>query len=173
MDLSAPSWDLFIILFFVITVGYGFLIQAERIIVTLIAAYLGLLLTNLFAGDVLGFFHGDNPLFGKYFIRAGFSATQVQLGIFFMTLALVSHKSGLDVARGNKRWSPLELLIISALTATLILSTVFGYLPTEQVTILAGQSELVATILEYHDLWLIAPLAFLIFLGFRKGVSPE
>ena len=167
MDWSAPSWDLFITLFVIITVGYGFLLQRERIVVTIVAAYIAILLVNLFWPDVFGFFHGDNPLLGKYFIRANLSETQVQIGVFVLAMIVISQKGGIDAAKGSGWLQPIELLTLSALTAGLILTAILDYLPDGNVVILAEQSRYIGLFVRYHDLWYLAPIGALIFLGFR------
>lgn len=169
MNLSTPSWDLFIVLFLIIAVGYGFLLQRERIVVTMVSAYIGLVVTSLFWPEVFGFFHGTNPLMGRYFIRANLSEAQIQIGLFVLTMILVSSKGGIDAERGRGWLSPIELTILSALTGAMILTTVLGYLPINTTGPLIEQSRLVRFLLTRHDLWIVAPAAALVFLGFRNS----
>lgn len=169
MDLSTPSWDLFIVLFLIIAVGYGFLLQRERIVVTMVSAYIGLAITSILWPDVFGFFHGDNPLMGRYFIRANFTEAQVQIGLFLVSTVLVASKGGIDAERGRGWLSPFELAVLSALTGTLILSTILHFLPAASTTPLVEQSRLVKYLVTHHDLWIIGPAAALVFLGFRGG----
>lgn len=169
MDLSTPSWDLFIVLFLIIAVGYGFLLQRERIVVTLVSAYIGLVVMNLFWPEVFGFFHGDNPLLGRYFIRANISEAQTQIGLFLITMILVSSKGGIDAERGRGWLSTFELAVLSVLAGALILATILNALPDANVAPLVEQSKLVRYLVTYHDLWIAAPAAALVFLGFRSG----
>lgn len=169
MNLSTPSWDLFIVLFLIIAVGYGFLLQRERIVVTMVSAYVGLVITSLFWPDVFGFFHGTHPLLGRFFIRANFSEAQVQIGLFLSTMILVSSKGGIDAERGRGWLSPLELAILSALTGALIIAAILHILPPASTAPLVEQSKLVRYLVLYHNLWIAAPAAALVFLGFRNG----
>lgn len=168
MNFAAPSWDLFTILFVIITIGYGFMMQRERIIVTMVAAYVGIAFSELFWKNVAGFFQGDSPLFGKYFIHGNFSPTQIHIAIFLGTLLIVATKAGLDVERGEGWLSPLELLVISGLTGALIVATVVGYLPADVQHTLAAQSRFVAYLINHHSLVVLAPVAALAALGFRQ-----
>lgn len=168
MSFAAPSWDLFTILFLIITVGYGFLMQRERIVVTMVAAYIGIVFSQLFWQSIAKFFQGDNPLLGKYFIHGNFSQTQIQMALFLGTMFLVATKAGIDAERGEGWLSPLELLIISALTGALILATVVGYLPADAQHTLAEQSRFVTYLVQHHDLWIMAPAIALVALGFRR-----
>lgn len=169
MDLSAPSWDLFITLFFVITIGYGFLLQREKIVVTMVAAYAGIAIAQLFWPDVYGFFHGENSIMGRYFIRANFTEPQIQIGLFLLTTVLVSAKGSLDAERGRGWLSPLEVIVLSGLTGALIMTTILGYMPAENTGKLAEQSKLVGHLVKHHDLLTIGPILILVGLGLRDG----
>lgn len=169
MNLSAPSWDLFITLFLIISVGYGFLMQRERIVVTIVSAYLALVVSQMFWPSVFGFFHGDNPLLGRYFVRADLSEAQVQIGLFVISMILISTKAGIDAQKGKGWLSPFELLVLSGLAGAVIATTIIGYLPEESRTHLAEQSRFVFYLVHYHNLLLIAPIAAMVALGFHKG----
>lgn len=168
MNFSAPSWDLFVVLFLVITVAYGFLMQRERIVVTLVAAYIGIVMSSMFATAVQGFFTGETPLLGKYFIAANLSPAQIQIGLFTLTMILVSTKGGIDAEKGRGWLSPLELAGLSALTGTLIMTTLLGFLAPDQRSLLTDSSRLVMYLDHFHGIWTVAPIAALIGLGFRR-----
>ncbi len=171
MSFTAPSWDLFTVLFLIITIGYGFMMQRERIVVTMVAAYIGIVFSQLFWPAIHSFFQGDNPLLGKYFVHGNFNQTQIQMALFLVTMLLVATKAGIDAERGEGWLSPLELLLISALTGALILATVVGYLPADAQHTLANQSRFVSYLVQHHDLWILAPAAALVALGFKRGRS--
>jgi hypothetical protein len=171
VNFSAPSWDLFILLFLIIAVGYGFLMQRERIVVTMVAAYLGFIISALFWPEVFGFFHGTHPLLGRYFIRAEVSEAQVQIGLFVISMILVSSKAGIDAEKGRGWLSGFELFVLSALTGALIAAVILGYLPEAARTALAEQSKLIRYLVQYHDLAILAPIAGLVLLGIRNGRS--
>ena len=171
MNFSAPSWDLFVALFLIVSIGYGFLMQRERIIVTMVAAYVGLVFAILFTPQVFGFFHGTNPLLGKFFIRANLDITQIQIGLFLLTTILVSTKAGLDAERSRGWLTPFELVLTSALTGILIAGAIIGFLPETTRLGLATGSKFVAYLVHYHDLAILAPIAFLVVLGLRDGLT--
>lgn len=173
MNFSAPSWDLFIVLFLIIAVGYGFLLQRERIVVTMVAAYIGLVISSLLWPDVFGFFQGTAPLFGRYFIRANVTESQIQIGLFVISLLLISTKAGIDAERGRGWLSGFELFALSALTGTLIAAVILGFIPDAARATLAEQSKLVNYLVHYHHLAILAPIAGLIGLGIRNGRSRD
>lgn len=168
MNFSAPSWDLFVVLFLVITIAYGFLLQRERIVVTMVAAYVGIVMSAMFAGPVQSFFTGDTPLLGKYFIAVNLSLSQIQIALFVLTLLLVSTKAGIDAEKGRGWLSPIELTILSTLTGALIVTTILSFMPIEQRELLAETSRLVMYLDHFHGLWTVAPIVGLIVLGLRR-----
>ena len=169
MNFSAPSWDLFIVLFLIIAVGYGFLMQRERIVVTMVAAYIGVVIASLFWPDVFGFFHGTQPLLGRYFIRADVTESQVQIALFVGSMILVSAKAGIDAEKGRGWLSGFELFALSALIGAMIAAVILGYLPEAARSALAEQSKLMRYLVMYHDLAILAPVAGLVALGIRNG----
>lgn len=169
MNFSAPSWDLFLILFLIIAVGYGFLMQRERIVVTMVAAYLGLVVSAMVWPEVFGFFQGTHPLLGKYFIRANVTESQVQMGLFVLTMIAVSTYAGLDADKGRGWLSGFELFVLSALTGALIAAVIVSYLPEAARSHLGEQSELAGYLVRYHDLAILAPILGIVLLGIRNG----
>lgn len=133
----------------------------------MVAAYIGMVIVQLFWPEVLGFFQGEHPLLGKYFIRANFSQTQVQIGLFVLATLLISDKGGIDAEKGRGWLSPIELILLSAMTGAMIIAVILGYLPEANTQVLAEQSRLVHYLVQYHHLWVIAPIAALVALGFR------
>lgn len=143
--------------------------QRERIVVTIVSAYIALVVSQMFWPSVFGFFHGDNPLLGRYFVRASFTESQVQIGLFVLAMILISTKAGIDAEKGKGWLSTFELLTLSAAAGALIATTILGYLPEDVRVSLAEQSRFVFYLVHYHNLLLIAPIAALVGLGFYKG----
>ncbi|MEK7460902.1 MAG: hypothetical protein AAB647_01650 [Patescibacteria group bacterium] len=173
MNFSAPSWDLFIVLFLIIAVGYGLLMQRERIIVTMVAAYIGLVISSLLWSDVFGFFQGTHPLLGRYFIRANVTESQIQIGLFAISMFLVSHKAGIDAEKGRGWLSGIELFILSALTGLLIAAIILGYVPEAAKVTLAEQSKLIGYLVHYYNLAILTPIAVVVLLGIKNGRSRD
>lgn len=164
-----PSWDLFIILFFIIGIGYGFILQRDRVIMTLISVYVGIVIATTFAPVVQGFFHGDITLFGRFFIKSSASPFTIQTGLFFLTVLILSFKGGLGTFKGKGILSPLEIIIYSVLNTALMLAIIFSFLPEETKATFADQSRLAIIIMKNYNIWLIAPLIIMTIMGFRRG----
>ena len=54
--MPGPSWDLAIAVFFLIGMTFGYILQREKIVATLLSVYVALVVTQIFAGNVFEFF---------------------------------------------------------------------------------------------------------------------
>lgn len=168
MSASLPSWDLFITLFFIIGLAYGFILQRERIVATLMSVYAALVVSELLVEPVGQFFQGDKTLFNQIWIRSNTSPFTIHLAIFIGIIVLLSAKGGIMGSRGRGAISHLEVLVYSALNTALIVSSIFSFLPEATSATYAAGSKLVSFIVKYHDWWLILPILALVFFGFQR-----
>ncbi|TSC92311.1 MAG: Uncharacterized protein CEN89_764 [Candidatus Berkelbacteria bacterium Licking1014_7] len=129
--MNAPSWDLFIGLFFIIGVSYGFMMQKEKVMLTLISAYAAIVVTNLVSPFFQKFFLGDTNV-GNIFIKANASPFSVQAAIFVGIIVLITMRGGMITGKSRAIMSPFEMMIYSVLNSALILSTILYFLPEDQ-----------------------------------------
>jgi hypothetical protein len=163
---SAPSWDLFILLFFIALVAYGFLLQRDKTVITTIAIYVALVLASILVDPVQQFFSGEKALLNQVFIKSNANTFTIQTIIFVATIILLSAKSGIE-GRGSDS-SFLEVLGFSFLNGALIITSIIFFMdPAKQESIMHG-SKIVKFLMVYHNWWLILPVIFLIFTGWNK-----
>lgn len=163
--MQTPSWDLFIGLFFIVMIGYGFVLQRDKVIVTLLSIYVGLVIASGFTGSIQGFFAGEQTIANSLFIRSDASPFAIQTAIFGLVIVLISAKSGLTGKSTRGVLSPIELITYSALNAALILSIIFGFMDETSRTSIIESSKLGALVMEYAKIWLIGPLIFMLLTG--------
>lgn len=164
---GTPSWDLFIMLGFVALVAYGFLLQRDRAVVTMISIYVALIITAVLVGPAQDFFSGEKALFNQVFIRGNTNAFTIQAGIFLVTVALLSTKSGIE-GHGSSS-SVFEMFGFSVLNAALIISTILLYMdPAKRDTVMQA-SKLARMLIQYHTWILVLPAIFLVFTGWNKS----
>lgn len=167
-----PTWDLFLALFFVIGISYGFVLQRDRVIITLLGTYLAYLVTQTASPLISQFFNGDRTLLGELFIKVKASPFSVHMGVFLVSLMLISLKGGLDARRGKGLLTPLEIIVFSALNMALILDIVLTFMPAVMRQSMIDQSRIVTVITAHHAMWIVLPIALMVLLGFmRKGVE--
>src|SRR3990167_91994 len=165
---TMPSWDLIITLFFIVAIAYGFILQRDKTVVTLISVYVALVVVQVFAGNLQDFFAGEKTILGQLFIKSSASPFTIKTLLFAAVIALVSAKSGLS-SKGESSISPLEIFGFSFLNAALIISSIFSFMPEGTQAAYSGSSRLASFIINYHVWWIILPVVLLIVTGWKRN----
>ena len=162
---SVPSWDLFIVIFFVIAVFlYGISLGRDRIIFILISLYMALAVINTapylssWSSKVVNVNVGD----------FAFKAT-LFLGIFVFLFFLLS-KSALsstfgEVSAGGKWW---QVIIFSFLHVGLLISIILSFLPNGITDHLLSTTRHVFISDPGKFFWLIMPIGAMILFNRRS-----
>lgn len=166
---TLPTWDLFITLFFIIGVAFGFILQRDKVVLTTISIYVALVITQTLAEPVLQFFAGDRAILNQVFIKGINNAFAVQATIFTLVIAIVTTKSGLEGKGSGGILSPLELLGYSFLNTALIMSSFFFFMTEEARIAFSEGSKLAHFVIGYHTWWTLLPIILLIALGIKKS----
>jgi len=170
---STPSWDFIIGMFFAVTIAYGFILQRERILTTLLAVYVGIVVSQVWSGTLFQFVNGDKTVFGQFFVRSDASPQTIQVILFLITIGIMSTKSGLGSTRARAGlMSPIELFGYSFLTAALILSTILSFLPEASRTGIIEHSQLASKVMGYQIWWVILPVVLMLVTGGRRRSDP-
>ena len=165
----APSWNLFFIVFFIVGIAYGMMLQRERTVVTLVSIYVALVLTNLLNDPISKFFVGERTI-NSFFISSHVSPFTLKAGIFVLVLVLMITKSGLSGGSdGRGLLSPVEVFLYSFLNTALIVTTIMSFMPAEASASMIGQSSMAAFLAHHHTWWLLLPIACLIFFGWNRN----
>ncbi len=168
ISLDNPSWDLFIILFFLAAAFvYGMSLGRDRIVVILVAIYMALAVVNYapFLGTVSGSFGID-----KIFVVRISVFVLTFLGLFF----LLSRSALLrTIAKGDEQGNWFQVVIFSFLHIGLLISIVLSFLPIELAGSLAPLSQkfFVSDLARFF--WVIAPIGAMIFFGRSGGPKKE
>lgn len=166
---AVPTWDLFLILFFIIGVAYGFILQRDKTVITLISVYVALVITQVLTLPIQEFFAGDRTILGQFFIKANVSAFTVQTILFALTIALVSAKSGISGRDSGGMMSPIEVFGYSVLNTALIASSIFYFMPEAMRAGFDETGRIAHYLIQYHIWWIILPIILLVVTGFRKS----
>lgn len=167
-----PSWDLFITLFAIIIVAYGVIMARERIIITLISAYVGLVVAKVWGTTIFDFFNGNKTILDKVWIRSSASLFMVQLVVFGAVIGILSYRSGLTAKEG-KGLSTIEYLVYSLLATGLILSSIISFMPDSQQESIMRSSKLAYQIMSHQTWWIILPIIMMVFTSGKKRGSSE
>lgn len=171
--MPTPSWNLAITVIFLMGIAFGYILQRDKIVTTMLSVYVALIVTQAFSGTLQGFFEGSKTL-GQFWLNLHASSFTVRVIIFLGTITLLSAKSGISGGKSKGILSPIEVIIFSILTTGLILSSIFYFLPPEARDAFATSSKLAGLIVNYYMWWIMLPVVTLIGLGFfRKGGSSD
>lgn len=169
--MPAPSWDLAIAVFFLIGIAFGYILQREKIIATLLSVYVGLVITQVVSGNLTDFFQGSKTV-GTFWVQSGASPFTVRVVVFMATIMFLSAKGGISGTKAKGILSPIEIIILSFLTTGLILSSIFYFMPPESRETFIATSRLANLVIKNYLLWVTVPPIALIALGFfRRGSS--
>ncbi|MFC1687971.1 hypothetical protein ACFL0L_05365 [Patescibacteria group bacterium] len=165
---AEPTWDLFIILFFVVAAFlYGLSLGRDRIIVILVSIYMALAVVEHapFISDP-GFQEGVNNAVSQLFVFRISAFLVVFVFLFFMLSrsALVKTIASTD---SHGRW--WQVLLFSILHVGLIVSITLSFLPEEAAQGLAPFTQNLFASSNAQFVWIILPIAAMILI--KGGAS--
>jgi hypothetical protein len=163
LNWQTPSWDLFIILFFVLSaLIYGMSLGRQRIIVILISIYMSLAVANY--APVLENFLKDRGV-GDFFL---FKVTTF-LGAFLFLFFFLSRSALLKTfGGGNHDGSWWQVMIFSILQIGLLISVTLSYLPANVTASLSDLTKQIFINDTAKFLWIIAPILAMIIIRAPK-----
>lgn len=159
---ASPSWDLFIVLFFILAFFlYGMSLGRNRIIVILVSIYMALAIANNT--------FGNQP--SDWRIKF-LNWPEFQIGFFYGLLVIIFFlfsRTGLrktfdDMAEGKIH----QVLIFSILHVGLLVSITISFLPSESLNYLAPITRTIFVSEIGRPFWLIAPIFGLVTLLPKK-----
>jgi len=162
-----PSWDVFIGLTFVLGIAYGFILKREKTITILCSTYIAMVMSSSFTEYVFQFFQGNKVIGNQIWIKGNMSSSTVAIALFLLVLVFVSGAIN-SSSSSSGDLSPLEVVIYTALTMALVISTIIGYLPEATRTNVLTTSKIGGVIYGFRTLWIIAPPISLVILNFRR-----
>lgn len=152
VNLAAPTWDLFILLFFLLgTLIYGFTLGRERVVMLIVAIYMDLAVVS----------HAPHldVIRANLDLGAGF-ALQITafVGVFLILLFLLSKTAlshSFSLGDGGSWW---QVLTFSALHVGLLTSVILSYLPPDALSALTPVTRQIFTTEEARFAWIIVPI---------------
>ena len=168
--MPAPSWNLAIIIIFVVGIAFGYILQRDKIVTTMLSVYVGLIATQALSGTMQQFFEGSKTL-SSFWINLHASPFTIRLVIFMVVIVLLAAKSGISGSKTKGLLSPIEVIIYSILTTGLILASIFYFMPASSRDAFAASSQMAALVINYYIWWILLPIVALIAAGFFRKTS--
>lgn len=164
------SWDAFITLCFIIATVYGFVLQKDRLTVILISSYVALTVANFWGESLYKILLEKGELLGSW--TRNTSLFSVTAGIFILFIILLAARSGFSVEERASVYTPFIMALLGFLTAGLILSSIFSFMPDDLRMGLIATSKMANFVWKYHTLWVVLPPIVLVIISmFGKSRS--
>ena len=148
-----PSWDLILVMFFLVgSLIYGMSMGRDRIVIVLVAIYIAIAIVN-YAPYISNFV--TEVKIGNTF---AFQVTMF-VGMFAVLFFLLSQSALLKHLGGQaERGGTISAMIFSVLQTGLLISVILSYLPSEAVNVFSPQIQrlFVADIAKFA--WVVAPI---------------
>lgn len=164
---AVPSWDLFIILFFVVAAFlYGLSLGRDRIIVILVSLYMALAIVNT-APYINNFTAEIN------FNNASIFKVSVFLGLFIILFFLLSRSALLNTIAASEsqgRW--WQSIIFSFFHVGLMLSILMTYLPKDVMSNVSENMRNLFISDPAKFFWLVTPIVMMMLIRKSKGGKP-
>lgn len=164
---AQPSWDLFIVLFFIVAAFlYGLSLGRDRIIVILVSIYMALAIVN--TAPYLNDFSAEISV-----NNASIFKVSVFIGIFLAIFFLLGRSALIHTIASNDspgRW--WQSIAFSFFHVGLILSILLGYLPQDMVNNVSQEMRNLFISDPAKFFWLVAPIVIMVLIRKPKQKPP-
>jgi len=157
-----PTWDLFIVLFFVVgALLYGLSLGRDRVVIILVSIYMALAVVS--NAPYLRDFNAELTINQGFVLRIGFF-----LGIFLVLFFLLSRSALLKILGGEGGGSWWQVIILSFLQCGLIISVILSFLPEETLNNLTPfiKQSFVSDAAKFS--WLVLPIIMMAIIRGKK-----
>ena len=163
IDWTNPSWDLFIILFFVVAAFfYGFSLGKDRILVILVSIYMSL--------AVVSYAPFISDFSAEISINQGFVFKITSFLVIFLVLFFIISRSAVSRTLGaaDVQGNLIQVIIFSCLYVGLLISIVMSYLPDVLLNKFAPLTQQIFTSEIGRLAWIGLPIIAMVILGRNK-----
>lgn len=163
-----PTWDIVLLVFGGASVVYGLMLR-ERVVVTLLGAYAGMIVADRWGEAVYRIITDQAPaILNQEIIGGNVSVLTVQISLFAIVLLIVALKGGVLIhpaSLGVGLMSHGVLVLYGVLGAALVGSAILGFLPSDQLEMIYESSRMARYLVDYQTWILIAPLIVMLLSG--------
>jgi len=159
------SWNIFIVFCILVSVLYGFILQRNKIILSLINVYIALAVVTVVGPSFNNLMQKVGLVMLNETISARlFSVFLTQTFLFVALIILLSIRAEHAQAMADVKVSHPMILsfVYSALFALIVSSTIISFLSPELQANINAQSNIIAWIMAQKSLWIIFPVILMI-----------
>ncbi|MBU1082862.1 hypothetical protein KKE14_00235 [Patescibacteria group bacterium] len=165
-----PTWDLVLLIFFGVSLIYGFLMGREKIILTLLGAYVGLVIANQWATSAFGLItNQSSTILNDKFVSGNVSIFTVKVALFVVTILVIAFRGGLlgHAFMGGRGIVSLFVQTgYSFLSAALIAASILEFLPLDVKSRIVEGSLIAGPLVSAYAWWLVLPVIMMAMTGF-------
>jgi len=164
-----PTWDLVLLVFLAASLVYGFLMGREKVIITLLGAYVGLVIANQWGAAAFSMISQDNTVINNGWMNGNLSIFVVKIVLFAAVMLLIAVKGNLMLNGAMGGGGIMGFVVqtgYSLLNAALIASSILNFLPDETKQQVTSGSFIAAPLVNFYSWFLIMPLLFMIVASF-------
>lgn len=160
MNLTTPSWDIFIVLFFVVSaLLYGFSMGRDRILTMLVSVYMSIAVVKYI--PYVTAFNASVSINDSFAVRVS-----VFLGAFVLLFFLLSQSAILKMFGGaGEQGSWWHVTLFSLLQAGLLISVTLSFFPADNSAWISPFIHQAFVSDPAKTVWVLAPITVMIFLG--------
>lgn len=163
----SPTWDTFIILFFVVMTVYGLLLGRGRVFNILINTFVGFVIASELGAFAYNYLSRANELAHSFQVSLFGAKVLIFAGVIF----LLTLKSELSGSQEDGITNSIYTAGYGFMSAGLMLSTVFGFMTESDRINLFSASNLASQVFTYRLVWLVGPILIVLANMFLKKLS--
>ncbi len=162
-----PSWDMFIILFFIVaSLMYGVSLGRDRLLVILVSIYMSLAVVKYV--PFITNFDASVNINDAFALRVS-----VFLGIFIFLFFLLSQSALMRTLGVNSEQGPMwQVILFSILHVGLLISVTLSFFPTEASDVLSPLTRTLFVGDAAKAFWVLLPVFSMAFVGRAKSAHP-
>ena len=160
-----PTWDLVLLVFLGASLVYGFLMGREKVIITLLGSYVGLVIANQWGASAFSMVSQENQVINNGWMDGNLSIFVVKVVLFAAVMLLIAMKGGVMLHGSMGGGGAMGFVVqagYSVLNAALIASSILNFLPDETKQQVVSGSLIAAPLVNLYSWFLILPLIFMI-----------
>lgn len=161
-----PSWDIFIVLFFVVSSFiYGISLGRDRIIIILVAIYISLAIVNYI--PFIGAFNADISVNDAFALQVS-----LFLGVFILLFFFLSHSALIrTLGKSTSQGGFFQVMIFSFLHVGLLISVTLSFFPSDLSGVLSPLTQAFFVSTTAKAAWVILPVFMMAVFGRRKDAD--
>lgn len=166
-----PSWDLVLLVFGGVSIVYSLMLR-EKVVVTLLAAYAGMIVADRW-GEALYqvLTKQSGAVLNEQLVNGNVSVLTVQIALFVAVMLVIALRGGVLIhpdSVGTGFVSYGVLMLYGLLTAAVIASALLGFVPKDQLDTIYVSSNVAKQLVDAQAWLLVAPLILMLISGWGQ-----